>query len=77
MLTYRLTGTTEQIGITTTNPTSLRPNQHRQQEKPTPNLRTTVRPEDGARLLTWKIADLLRGHYQPNQYGELGRWLDV
>jgi len=39
MLNYRLTGTTEQIGITTTNPTSLRPSQHSRQQQPAPNLR--------------------------------------
>ena len=53
MLTYRLTGTTEQSGSTTTNPTSLplpaRPTSSDQR----PNLRArTVRLDDGAALLT-------------------------
>ena len=39
MLTYRLAGTTEASGPTTTNATSLRPSKHRQQEQPGPNLR--------------------------------------
>jgi hypothetical protein len=55
MLTYRLTGTTEQIGITTTNPTSLRPSQHRQQAQPAPNLRAPwCASTDGAALLICK-----------------------
>jgi len=39
MLIYRLTGTTEASGSTTTNATSLRPSERRQQEQPAPNLR--------------------------------------
>ena len=39
MLIYRLTGTTEASGSTTTNATSLRLSKRRQQEQPAPNLR--------------------------------------
>jgi hypothetical protein len=39
MLIYRLTGTIEASGSTTTNTTSLRPSKHHHQEQPAPNLR--------------------------------------
>jgi hypothetical protein len=53
MLTYRLTGTTEQIGINHDEPDQSPP----QPAPPTrktnaQSSRTTVRPEDGARLLS-------------------------
>jgi hypothetical protein len=46
MLTYRLTGTTEASGSTTTNPASLNPSTHPGQE--TPNLHTPWRGTTGA-----------------------------
>ena len=53
MLTYRLTGTTEATGSTTTNPTSHQPAPPRQpQEQAAESSRTMVRLEDGAALLT-------------------------
>ena len=52
MLTYRLTGTTEQSGSTTTNPPSLSRDPHgRQQQAGAESSRTRVRLEDGAALL--------------------------
>lgn len=53
MLTYRLTGTTEYSGSTTTNPNSIR-FQHggRQAASGAESSRTMVRLEDGAALLT-------------------------
>jgi hypothetical protein len=51
MLTYRLTGTTEHSGSTTTNRTSLARTTHPQQ-RGAESSRTKVRLEDGAALLT-------------------------
>jgi len=53
MLTYRLTGTTEHPGSTTTNPTSLRRDQRERQQQAAPESSLTlVSLEDGAALLT-------------------------
>ncbi len=53
MLTYRLTGTTEHSGSTTTNPISIRPShQGPQPHSDAESSRTMVRLEDGAALLT-------------------------
>ena len=51
-LTYRLTGTTEAIGINHENSTSPRPRQQGQQGQPRPIFASMVRLEDGAALLT-------------------------
>ena len=53
MLTYRLAGTTEASGPTTTNATSLRPSKHRQQEQPDP-----VFAHNGAPRRRRRTADL-------------------
>jgi hypothetical protein len=54
MLTYRLTGTTEHSGSTTTNPTTLHPDRARPQAASgAESSRTMLRLEDGAALLTW------------------------
>jgi hypothetical protein len=50
MLTYRLTGTTEETGSTTTNPTSLNPANDPQQQRGTESSHPMVRL--GAALLT-------------------------
>lgn len=53
MLTYRLAGTTEDLGSTTTNPTSIRLQcGGRQAAHGAESSRTMVRLEDGAALLT-------------------------
>lgn len=53
MLTFRLTGTTEATGSTTTNPLSIDPG-HREPQPASgaESSRTTVRLEDAAALLT-------------------------
>jgi len=53
MLTYRLTGTTEASGSTTTNPTTINPDHsNRQAKRGAESSRTLVRVEDDAALLT-------------------------
>jgi hypothetical protein len=52
MLTYRLTGTTEEYGVDHDEPHQSQPANNPHQHSDAESSRTMVRPEDGAALLT-------------------------
>ena len=68
MLTYRLTGTTEEYGVDHDEPHQSQPANNPQQHSGAESSRTMVRLEDGAALLTCRYrmeANSLRGFASP------------
>ncbi len=70
MLTYRLTGTTEEYGVDHDEPHQSQPANNPQQQRGTESSRTMVRLEDGAALLTWGFgwSRLSESNRRPSHY---------